>query len=321
MDDGRRWTGGKLAGWWRPDRFAKTQTRRSNARMVRWSDGSMSLQLGSDLFDVAPSYGATLARPSDLEATGQQQSSKIPTSSAASTTFICTPSQHERVLMSEAAIAGQLSLVPTSSTSKTHIELVKHVGQQHVKHSRMKILDDMKDPNFNELLAKASGRDTVKPNRPKSSARRTGGSSSRQQRHSRRHYDDDSDAERDVGTRRGGNAYEEDDGFVVADEDEEEEAEETEDEDDAAWGSSRKSKSKSKSRKRKGSDDDDEDLDEMEEAERRIEQRERERKRAKKEKKKKSRDYVDTDEEEDAEGEVEEPEEEEMDMDMESEED
>lgn len=297
--------------------------------MVRWSDGSMSLQLGSDLFDVASSHGTSLARPEDLEKAGNL----VPPAEQAastSTTFLCTPSTYERVLMTETAIAGQLSLVPTSRTSKTHIELVKHVGQQHVKHSRMIIMDERTDPNLSELLLKAAGKDPNKSQKPK--AKRAQGSGGVGRKSSRRSTNIYSDDENDLPPRKSAPGdYEDDDGFIVADDDEEDEAEETEDEDEMAWGSNRKHKSKSKSsktRKRKDSDDEDDDeMDEMEEAERRIEQRERERKRAKKEKKKKSRDYVDTDEDEDEDvdqdpaGDEDAEGEQDMDMDMESEED
>ena len=302
----------------------------------------MSLQLGNDMFNVAASHGATLARPTDIKPSNQESSqpSSQSRSSTSSTTFLCVAATGERVLVTETAIAGQLSLVPTSMTSKTHIELVKHVGQQHVKHSRMKILDDVHDAaKVNELLLKAEGKDkTAKPR-----VKRTGASQSSTRR-PRRGFSDDSGSERGYGSKRmpvGPGDYEEDDGFVVADEDEDEmEQEETEDEDDAAWGSSRNSKIKSKGkgkkkgggRKRKSS----ESLDEMEEADRRIERSERERKRAKRNQgsgasssQAKSRDYVDTDDEDgggngdadrDAEGEVDEGEQD-MDMDVESEED
>jgi RNA polymerase-associated protein LEO1 len=305
--------------------------------MLRWSDGSVSLQLGSDLFDVAPSHGATLARPQDP--TPKNLAKENPT---ASTTFLAVIDPDNQVLVTERAIAGQLTLVPTSMTSKTHLELAKHVGQQHVKHSKMKILDDLKDQNqINELLLKAAGGGTgtpVKVSRTRSKTERAFGGRTKKKT-TRGYSDDEEDYSSDeprsrragagagVGGRRGADRfgaeageYDEDDGFVVADDD------------DAAYGSKRKSgsgsKSKSGGKKRSKRRKSEESLDEMEEAERRIEERERERKRAKKEKSggasgrsKKSREYLDTDEE-DAEGEPDLDEgEEEMEMDVESEED
>ena len=290
---------------------ADEKTRRSNARMLRWSDGSVSLQLGSDLFDVAPSHGATLSRPSDPQpatVTGPSHQPEAPSSNS-STTFLCLAAPAEAVLVTDSAVAGQLSLVPTSMTSKTHLELAKHVGQQHVKHSRMKILDERQDPaKHNDMLFKLPGA------KPKASRSRTGGKSrkkrgmSDESEHDReREFADSSRSKRvDEGE------YDEDDGFVVADSDDE-----GENTDEAAYGSSKKRRTKSKGRKRKGS----EEPDEMEQAERRIEERERERKRVKKDSvgvnQKKTRADVGSDQ--DAEGEEEM--EMEMEMDVESEED
>ncbi|WVW81994.1 hypothetical protein I302_103999 [Kwoniella bestiolae CBS 10118] len=331
-------------------------TRQSNARMLRWSDGSVSLQLGSDLFDVAPSHGASLSRPQDPKPIPSKGLEEKVINTVSSTTFLAVIAKTEQVLVTERAIAGQLSLLPTSMDSKTHLELVKHVGQQHVKHSRMKMLEETAgdEESLQKLLLKsAPNREFIKTDKDKTAGRRVGpraggsrgsglgrttsSNSLGKKSRARKSYYSDSEEEgsedgddaprrgreRSIGGGAGGD-YDEDDGFVVADSDEDD------------YGSSKKSKNKNKKRKSKRySDDEDEDdvededdLDEMEQAERRIEARERERKRAKTDgsggKKRKSRDYVDTDEDEDdgeggeqdAEGE-----EEEMEMDIESEED
>lgn len=272
------------------------------------------MQLGSDLYDLAPSYGTTLARPTD-----PPPKNPLPTDApGASTTFLAMPSDQAQILVTENNVAGHISLVPASSSSKTHIELVKHVGQQHVKHSRMKVLLDVVDPE-NAHVAQTSAK--------KRTTRGAGGGQNRSQRKKRDSSDEEDSRytfDTDMpgrGSRAGANKvieteYDEDDGFVVADTDEEDEGDEDEEGDDeAAYGSTKKSKKKAKSKKRKGT----EELDEMEEMEKRIEASEREKKRAKRDKKEKSRrrDY-DSDEEDepaqpveaDAEGE------EDMDMDM-----
>lgn len=293
--------------------------RQSNARMLRWSDGSVSLQLGSDLFDLAPSYGTTLARPRD-DAPPKNEDQRGSTE----TTFLCVTAPNEQVLVTEAAIAGQLSLVPTSMDSKTHRELVSHVGQQHVKHSRMKILDDIGDSDkVAELLARAAPQravtkptTTTRTNRPRAAADSLGG------RRGGRFKRADTEESDGYGSRERRNArdrereYDEDDGFVVADSD---------DSDSGAKGKS------SKKGKRRARSVDSDDMDAMELADRRIEEFERDRKRhksgsSKSSKKRKATTGYDTTDEEDAEGEVAEEEEEdaeeedEGDMDVESEE-
>lgn len=262
--------------------------RRTNARMLRWSDGSVSLQLGNDLFDLAPSYGSTLARPQD-------DAPPAPAAEAgnAETSFLCYTAHHEQVLVAETAIAGQISLVPTSMDSKTHRELVKHVGQQHTKHSRMKMLeDDVDKGKLASLLAKAAPQRPAAnkraPTRP--GANRYGGPGGR----SRLKRADSEDSGFGSPERRRREAsYDEDDGFVVAD---------TDDESDS--GSRRK--------KRR---DREEDLDEMEIAERLLEERDRARKKARKNKPKRKHKTYSSDEDD----EEEEPEAQETDDDAEGE--
>lgn len=281
--------------------------KQANARMLRWSDGSVSVQIGSEMFDLAPSYGTTLAREQDL---AKAEDGKTAKSGSAETSYVCVAAPNEQVLVTETAIEGQLSLVPTSMDSKTHRELVKHVGSQHVKHSRMKILNDEADEDrLKELLARAG------PQRPavtvKKSTRRApgqggvraGGGFGRRGafgRATKRADSEESEGEFAEARPKGG--YDEDDGFVVADSDE------SDDEDYR--------------RKKKKSKRNHEDMDETELADARIEAREREKKRAKT---KRSRAYSDDDSDEDAAGEAAEEEEEEdedaeMEMDVESEE-
>jgi RNA polymerase-associated protein LEO1 len=282
----------------------------------------MSLQLGEDLFDVKPSYGTTLARPEDPVPEGDDVKGE---GANPTTTFLCVPSQHERVLVTETAIAGQLSLVPASSTSKTHIELVKHVGAQHIKHSRMKILDDVHDAAELEIFHKKSLGPDFKPKAKKRTT--TGSSGTRRQSRSRRDASEESGSDRGyAGSRaRGSRAADwndSDDGFVVDDDDDESEAQASDDEDEFETS---RSKKKSKSRKRKGGDDDDVDEDDDDDplarAERSIHREEKRRKRAKTQAKHVNRDFSDEDEDEDADGEPDEGGEAEMDMDVESEDD
>jgi RNA polymerase-associated protein LEO1 len=294
--------------------------RQSNARMVRWSDGSVSLQLGSDVFDLAPSYGATLARKQDES---EDKKGAATPSAGRETTFVCVTAPNEQVLVTETSIAGQLSIVPTSMDSKTHRELVKHVGSQHEKQSRMMILDDLADhKKVQELLLRAAPQRQVapKPSSRRSGARSTGDEfGSRRSRNFRRAASGDSEEEYE--TRRAREReYDEDDGFVVADSDEENE-----------FKSKKRSKKSKKSSKRRHADyddtedEDEDDLDAMELADRRIEEAERDRKRSKKDSKKKSKDYLtseeeDEDEPEDADRDDDDEDDADGDMDVESEE-
>lgn len=251
------------------------------------------MQLGSDLYDLAPSYGTTLSRPSD------PQPKNLPSNAPGTeTTFLAQANDAAGIMMTENTIAGHLSLVPASSSSKTHIELVRHVGQQHVKHSRMKVLDEIVDPEKAFMVQNTKKKVTNR--KPGGGGGRAGGarkkadSSDDEDEDPRFTYDTDLPGGRGRPPKQNEAEYE-DDGFVIADSDEEDEAEEEEGDDDAAYGSSKKSKkSKSKSKKRKGSEG--EEMDEMELAEKRIEAAEREKKRAKRDRNR--RRAYDTDESE-----------------------
>lgn len=280
-------------------------TKQANSRLLRWSDGSVSLQLGGEMFDVAPSQGSTLARPSDPK--GKDGASK---SGSHENNFVCYAAGGEQVLLAETALEGQLNIVPTSMDSKTHRELVKHVGQQHVKHSRIKVLEDeTHGDRLKDLLARA-GPQRAAPvkkttRRAPSGGVRAGGGFGRRGafgRATKRADSEESEIEDTSNRRAAGGGYDEDDGFVVADSDDSDE------------------EYKNKKKKRRV---DEEDMDATELAEARIEAREkRERKRAKT---KRSRAYSDDeDDDEDAAGEPAEDEEDEDDaeieMDVESEE-
>ncbi|BEI79745.1 hypothetical protein CcaverHIS002_0102740 [Cutaneotrichosporon cavernicola] len=234
--------------------------RQANARILRWSDGSI------DNYER-----------NEANSKGSQE-----------TSFVCYAAAEEQVLVTETATEGQLNLVPTSMDSKTHREHVRLVGQQHTKHSRMRLLEDEAAPErLAELLARAGPQKAA----PVKKTRRAPGTGEPRNTFGRRSAfgratkrADSEESEDDAGPRerRGGGGYDEDDGFVVADSDEE----------DAEYG-----------KPRRGAD--------------RCAREKRERKRAKT---KKSRAYSDDeDDEEDAAGEPDEEEDDEMEMDVESE--
>lgn len=276
------------------------RTKQANARILRWSDGSMSLQLGQDMYDLQSTWGTTVAREGD-----KYERTEANSKGSQETSFVCYAAAEEQVLVAETATEGQLNLVPTSMDSKTHREHVKLVGQQHTKHSRMRLLEDEAEGSrLAELLARAGPQKAA----PVKKARRAPGSAGPRNTFGRRSNfgratkrADSEESEEDAGPRtRAGGGYDEDDGFVVADSDEE----------DADYGGGKKSKRRHE----------DEEMDATELAEARIAAREkRDRKRAKT---KKSRAYSDDEEDEDdAAGEPDEEDEDaEMEMDVESEE-
>lgn len=154
------------------------QRRQSNARIVRWSDGTLSLLLGKELFDITQTIDTSGAVPrqafgpgtqsqpsSQSQSQPQSQGSAGPSKSQGLTYLVA---QHKRaeILQSEALITGYMSLRPTGMQSSTHRMLVRAVGQKHTKVARLRMAPDpVMDPEREKMeLMKAASR---KPRRPR----------------------------------------------------------------------------------------------------------------------------------------------------------
>lgn len=244
--------------------------RQSNSRIIHWSDGTLSLRLGKELFDITQTIdnsGAVQrtafggAQP-DINSQSQPQSQPlVPGAKAQGLTYLVAQHKRSQVLQAEAVIRGYMSLRPTGMQSETHRMLVKAVGQKHNKVARLLMAPDPTvDPEREKLeLLKLSAKKTKR----KSDA--SGFGSSRKRRSGRKHVDttwSDDDEDEFVGIPGGsdeeedgipGSAkkkkrdndrrtedYQEDD-FVVADSDEDE----------------------GKGRKHRDHDDDDDELDKL----------------------------------------------------------
>ncbi|KAG8926570.1 hypothetical protein FRC02_008795 [Tulasnella sp. 418] len=129
---------------WRWVKGADGQMRRqSNSRIIRWSDGSMSLQLGKEIFDISANVDTPASGP-----TRAASNSQIPTANPGTIsrnqdlTYLVAQHKRAEVLQSEAVISGTLSLRPTGMQSETHRKLVKAVGQKHSKVTRLMLAPD-----------------------------------------------------------------------------------------------------------------------------------------------------------------------------------
>ncbi|OCH87371.1 Leo1-domain-containing protein [Obba rivulosa] len=119
--------------------------RQSNGRIIKWSDGSLSLQLGKELFDVTQTVDNSGAIPRSAIG-GSQQASQVtpPSGSSKSQGLTYLVAQHKRagILQCEALITGYMSLRPTGMQSETHRMLVRAVGQKHHKVARLRMAPD-----------------------------------------------------------------------------------------------------------------------------------------------------------------------------------
>lgn len=237
---------------WGKDELGQ-DVRQSNSRVIRWSDGTLSLRLGKELFDINQSIDTSGAAPRGLfsgsqtqtpqsQSQSQPESSQPPTKSQGLTYLI---SQHKRaqILQSEATITGYMSLRPTGMQSETHRMLVRAVGQKHNKVARLRMAPDpTMDPEKEVAdMAKNAAKKSKKKNNEEGygyggrKKRSGGGSRRRPTDWSDSEEEDeglgpgygDEDEEDEAGHRakkadakKGRGEYEEDD-FVIADEDDE----------------------------------------------------------------------------------------------------
>ncbi|KAI5834804.1 Leo1-domain-containing protein [Schizophyllum commune Tattone D] len=223
-------------------RWAKNQlgedVRQSNSRIIRWSDGSLSLRLGKELFDIQQTVDNSATTTRQTMGGASQRPSQAPQHTRPQgLTYLVAQHKHSQVLQAEAPITGFMSLTPSDMQSESHRLLVSAVSQKRNKSVRVRMAPD---PTVDPEKEKAEliRQDAKKTKRTRSEPR-----SRRSRRTDDMWSDDDEDEgyayDEDAGGRRGGGGgghkkasrtkddtgggeYQEDD-FVVADESEEEE--------------------------------------------------------------------------------------------------
>lgn len=268
---------------WTKDQLGQ-EVRQSNARIVRWSDGSLSLRLGKELFDINQSVDTSAANPtlqpqsqSQQQSQSQSQSQPEPNpnpAAAAGLTYLVAQHKRAQLLQAAVAITGTLTLRPTGMQSATHRMLVRSVGQRHSRVARLRMAPEPTVDPAREVaeIAKQNAKKSRKREPGTGGGRRKGG-----RRRAAEWSDDEdgegvedgeggygSDEEPRVGRaeRKREGEYEEDD-FVVADED---------DDDEEGGG---------KKRKRAGvAEEEEEGEDELEAMEARLEARNKRAKKA-----------------------------------------
>ncbi|KAF8075064.1 RNA polymerase II-associated protein [Lyophyllum atratum] len=147
---------------------AGVEQRQSNSRVIRWSDGTLSLRLGKELFDINQSLDTSAGVPRQL--IGSQSSQPPPPSQtdapvrSQGLTYLVAQHKRSQVLQSEAVITGYMSLRPTGMQSETHRMLVRAVGQKHNKVARLRMAPDpTMDPEREKMeLMKQSAKKSKK---------------------------------------------------------------------------------------------------------------------------------------------------------------
>ncbi|TIA93218.1 hypothetical protein E3P81_00999 [Wallemia ichthyophaga] len=222
---------------WNQDEDGHTVAQ-SNSRFIRWSDGSLSLQVGKEMYDINLNHDAD----TDTRTNPRQ--------------FAFLHHEKNQVVMGDSVIDTQLNFVPPSLASNVHKKYASTVNDKHFKAAKMKMVDketESKDPH-KELLKKME--DDKKSARNKAKMERAAAKKEAiASGHNLDWSSDDDDLSRAAASRRIGarGTYEkdQDDGFVVEDEEDGAMEEGIDDEED---------------------DDGQHSLDSLEDAENRIEQ-------------------------------------------------
>ncbi|KAG6817539.1 hypothetical protein H0H87_007507 [Tephrocybe sp. NHM501043] len=139
--------------------------RQSNSRIIRWSDGTSSLRLGKELFDINQSLDTSAGVPRQLIGSQGPQSSQTDAPiKSQGLTYLVAQHKRSQVLQSEAVVTGYMSLRPTGMQSETHRMLVRAVGQKHSKVARLRMAPDpTMDPEREKMeLMKQSARKSKK---------------------------------------------------------------------------------------------------------------------------------------------------------------
>lgn len=163
----------------------ETEVKESNTKMIKWSDGSMSLLIGEEMF---------LINSHDI---------------SKHHTFLGIPNIHSNSIENHARLTHQITFRPDAN-SRTHKRLSAAIQARNVKQVKTKFVD-INDPKLIELQLQGE-----REKKPRNEKRATTTSKSRSRKRS---FDDYSDPDEPTYTSyRRNDSYEDDTGFVVADE-------------------------------------------------------------------------------------------------------
>lgn len=146
----------------------QTNKRQANSRIVRWSDGSLSLQIGNEIFDVSTdrSNATGKAVPPTMPGAGLTNGHVKPEEA---TTFLVAQHGYAGFLETQAAVTGNMAFRLTSIASQSHRKLASALSaKSHTttkSKTRMVAID--RDPEaemaaFEASLKKGSRKKGVK---------------------------------------------------------------------------------------------------------------------------------------------------------------
>eukprot|EP01111_Echinosteliopsis_oligospora_P003392 TRINITY_DN1538_c0_g1_i3.p1 TRINITY_DN1538_c0_g1~~TRINITY_DN1538_c0_g1_i3.p1 ORF type:complete len:408 (-),score=131.73 TRINITY_DN1538_c0_g1_i3:156-1349(-) len=175
-------------------------TKESNARIVKWSDGSMHLMLGGELLDVNLNHLDSehlflyCSQPNTAGAGG--------------------------FLQSHGRLTHKMTIKPAGLQSKLHHKLSVSLAQKNQKVSKMKLVSTMVDPEVEKRDREKIEEDRIRSLNKIDAAQKNVAGSYNMDRRYLEGYDDDNDDYRNAPRRNRNDDYKADD-FVVDDDEEE----------------------------------------------------------------------------------------------------
>lgn len=131
----------------------------------------MSLQLGTEIFDInANADGVRSGIPSASQSASQSQPqpSQSQARRGGGLSYLYTQHKHAGVLQCEVPITGTLTLQPTGMFSATHRQLVRAVGQRHVRTARLRLAPEpTMDPEREQRELQKTANRTARPRKPR----------------------------------------------------------------------------------------------------------------------------------------------------------
>ncbi|KAI5474423.1 RNA polymerase-associated protein LEO1 [Pseudohyphozyma bogoriensis] len=131
---------------WAKDAEGKP-VKESNSRIVRWSDGSLSLQIGNELFDISASldHSAPIA-PGAPNVPPLESLSTFPETRGHGLTYLTAEHRYSQLIEAQASIHGTLTFRPTNLNSETHRRLAANVQRKYEKKIATKMAMTEEDP-------------------------------------------------------------------------------------------------------------------------------------------------------------------------------
>ncbi|KAM0786735.1 hypothetical protein ACM66B_002173 [Microbotryomycetes sp. NB124-2] len=131
--------------WRDDDKPDEPHQRQSNARIVRWSDGSHSLQLGPELFDITLAVDRSASKTTGAGPVPIAHPTLTTTSagsnSAHSLTFLTAQHEYTELHEAQASVVGTMSFRPTTLQSTTHRRLAGSIAARNVKERAVRRVD------------------------------------------------------------------------------------------------------------------------------------------------------------------------------------